>query len=52
MGIMFRGFGGCLGLGRACAVRFWAWVGRVLGSGGVLGYVILGFGEGQVGFAG
>ena len=24
---------GCLGLGRACAVRFWAWVGRVLGLG-------------------
>ena len=26
-----RGLGGCLGLGRSCAVRFWACVGRVWG---------------------
>ena len=30
-GVKFRGLGGCFCLVRACAGRFWAWVGRVLG---------------------
>ena len=31
MGVMLRGLGGCLGLVRARAGRFWACAGRVLG---------------------
>ena len=33
--VMFGDLGGCLVLDRACTVRFWDWVKRILGLGNV-----------------